>query len=189
MNPPDWQACACGHAARSDRGEPQHRLLRSLAAARLRAGDAAARALADGADGFPAARSRRRCCGRRAHDWLGSWAASRSRLVFTANVQPSINIVAAGLRLAASGRNPADRPRIRRDALVLGARRPAPGADAAHVCAADLGRGRRARSSKRLRQPSTQRTRLLFFSHVLSPTGLVLAGPGDLRGSAPRGVS
>ena len=47
--------------------------------------------------------------------------------------QPRRVIAAAGR----ARRDPADRPRVRGDALVLGAGRPATGADAAHLPAAD----------------------------------------------------
>jgi isopenicillin-N epimerase len=95
------------------------------------------------------------------------------RLVFTANVTASVNMVASSLRLAAPGeilltdheygamhwcwQRAAQRQRLtlRTFPLPLMPRSPDEIVDAA--CAA-----------------FTPRTRLLFFSHVLSPTGLVL---------------
>jgi isopenicillin-N epimerase len=95
------------------------------------------------------------------------------RLFFTANVTASINIVAAALSLAAPGvilltdheygamhwcwERSAQRGglTLRTFALPLLARKPGEIVDAA--CAA-----------------FTERTRLFFFSHILSPTGLVL---------------
>jgi isopenicillin-N epimerase len=95
------------------------------------------------------------------------------RLVFTANVTAAVNTVAAALRLAAPGEvlltdheygamhwcweRAAQRQGLTVRTVPLPTLPPAPGAIVEAVRAA-----------------LTEHTRLLFFSHVLSPTGLVL---------------
>jgi isopenicillin-N epimerase len=109
------------------------------------------------------------------------------RLVFTANVTASINIVAATLRLAAPG-----------EVLLTDHEY-----GAMHWCweraAQRLGLTLRtfplpvmAQNSDEivdaLRSALTERTRLLFFSHVLSPTGLVLPARAMCAEARRRGV-
>jgi isopenicillin-N epimerase len=111
----------------------------------------------------------------------------QSRLVFTANVTASVNVVAASLRLAAPGEillsdheygamhwcwERAARQQgltLRTFPLPVTAEDPA---DLVAACAAAM----------------TERTRLLFFSHVLSPTGLVLPARAICAEARRRGV-
>lgn len=99
--------------------------------------------------------------------------ATPTRLVFTANVTAAINAVAAGLRLTAPGEILLtdheygamhwcwERAAQRQGLTLRTFRLPAaPTSPEEIVAAADAA--------------LTERTRLLFFSHVLSPTGLVL---------------
>jgi len=95
------------------------------------------------------------------------------RLVFTANVTASVNILAAGLRLAAPGDLLLtdheygamhwcwERAAQRQGLTVRTFRLPPLPAGPGEVVAA-------------FRAALTERTRLAFFSHVLSPTGMVL---------------
>jgi isopenicillin-N epimerase len=109
------------------------------------------------------------------------------RLVFTANVSASVNIVASALRLAAPGEilltdheygamhwcweRAAQRQglTLRTFPLPILAREPD------EIVAA-------------VRRAITERTRLLFFSHVLSPTGLVLPAREICAEARRRGV-
>src|SRR6516164_3564439 len=109
------------------------------------------------------------------------------RLVFTANVTASINIVAASLRLAAPGEilltdheygamqwcweRAAARLGVTLRTFPLPAMPSAP----AEIVEAMV-------------KALTDRTRLLFFSHVLSPTGLVLPSPELCAEARRRGV-
>lgn len=113
--------------------------------------------------------------------------ASPTRLVFTANVTAAINAVAAGLRLAAPGEilltdheygamhwcweRAAQRQGLTVRTFPLPA---APTSPKEIVAAADAA--------------LTERTRLLFFSHVLSPTGLVLPARDLCALARQRGV-
>jgi isopenicillin-N epimerase len=95
------------------------------------------------------------------------------RLVFTANVSASVNVVAAALRLAAPGEVLLtdheygamhwcwERAAVRQGLTVRTFPLPVEAEDPAEIVAA-------------FRAAVTDRTRLLFFSHILSPTGLVL---------------
>jgi isopenicillin-N epimerase len=99
--------------------------------------------------------------------------ADPSRLVFTANVTVAINIVAASLRLAGPGEilltdheygamhwcweRAAQRQGLRLRTFRLPILAHSPG-----------------EIIEAFREALTERTRLLFFSHILSPTGLVL---------------
>jgi isopenicillin-N epimerase len=109
------------------------------------------------------------------------------RLVFTANVSASVNVVAAGLRLAAPGEilltdheygamhwcweRAAQRQGLTLRTFPL----PAMANDPAEVVAA-------------FRAALTERTRLLFFSHVLSPTGMVLPARAICAAARERGI-
>ncbi len=113
--------------------------------------------------------------------------AEPQRLVFTANVTAAVNIVAASLRLAAPGEilltdheygamhwcweRAAQRLglTLRTFPLPTSPRSPADILDA-------------------LRAALTERTRLLFFSHVLSPTGMVLPARAMCLEARRRGV-
>jgi isopenicillin-N epimerase len=113
--------------------------------------------------------------------------ATPERLAFTANVTASVNVVAAALRLAAPGEilltdheygamhwcweRAAQRLglTLRTFRLPIMAETPCEVVDA-------------------LRSALTERTRLLFFSHVLSPTGLVLPAQEMCAEARRRGV-
>lgn len=113
--------------------------------------------------------------------------ADARRLVFTANVTASINLVAASLPLTAPGEvlltdheygamhwcwdRAARRQGLALRTFALPTRTEDPAAIVAAACAA-----------------MTPRTRLLFFSHVLSPTGLVLPAKELCREARRRGV-
>jgi isopenicillin-N epimerase len=109
------------------------------------------------------------------------------RLVFTANVSASVNVVASALRLAAPGEilltdheygamhwcweRAAQRQGLTLRTFPL----PILAGDPAEIVAA-------------VRDAITERTRLLFFSHVLSPTGLVLPAREICAEARRRGV-
>jgi isopenicillin-N epimerase len=109
------------------------------------------------------------------------------RLVFTANVSASVNIVAASLRLASPGEilltdheygamhwcweRAAQRQGLTLRTFPLPIMAKEPGEIVAAV-----------------REAITDRTRLLFFSHVLSPTGLVLPARDICAEARRRGV-
>jgi isopenicillin-N epimerase len=117
-------------------------------------------------------------------DFLG---ADPRRLAFTANVSVSVNLVAASLRLAAPGEvllpdheygamhwcweraTQRQGLTLRTFALPVLAESPEEIADA-------------------FRRELSDRTRLLFFSHVLSPTGLVLPARAICAAARERGV-
>ena len=88
--------------ARPERGQLEHRLLRSAAARGAGAGQPVASATGRGADGFSAqAVSAAALAGpSKLASFLG---AEPTRLIFTANVSCAINIVASGLTLAHPG--------------------------------------------------------------------------------------
>jgi len=109
------------------------------------------------------------------------------RLVFTANVSASVNIVAAGLRLAAPGEIVLTdheygamhwcwERAAQRQGLTLRTF-PLP------ILANDPGE-----IVEAVRNAITERTRLLFLSHVLSPTGLVLPAREICTEARRRGV-
>ncbi len=109
------------------------------------------------------------------------------RLVFTANVSVSVNVCASALRLAAPGEvlltdheygamhwcweRAAQRQGLTLRTFALPVMAKEPGEIVAAV-----------------RQAITERTRLLFFSHVLSPTGLVLPARDICAEARRRGV-
>jgi isopenicillin-N epimerase len=109
------------------------------------------------------------------------------RMVFTANVSVSVNIVASGLRLAAPGEilltdheygamhwcweRAAQRQGLTLRTFPL----PTMARDPSEIVAA-------------VRAAINERTRLLFFSHVLSPTGLVLPAREICAEARRRGV-
>lgn len=109
------------------------------------------------------------------------------RLIFTANVTAAINLVAASLRLAAPGEivltdheygamhwcweRAAQRQGLRLRVVRLPVTPNEPGDIVAAVCAA-----------------MTSATRLLFFSHVLSPTGVVLPAREICAEARRRGI-
>lgn len=109
------------------------------------------------------------------------------RLVFTANVSVAINIIAAGLRLAAPGEilltdheyqamhwcweRAAQRQGLTLRTFPL----PVMAGSFEEIVAA-------------FQAAMTERTRLLFFSHVLSPTGLVLPAAAICAEARRRGV-
>src|SRR5436309_3486010 len=109
------------------------------------------------------------------------------RFVFTANVSAAINLVATSLRLAAPGEillsdheygamhwcweRAAQRQGLTLRTFPLPVLAPAPDEIVAAFCAA-----------------FTPRTRLLFFSHVLSPTGLVLPAAAICAEARRRGI-
>ncbi len=113
--------------------------------------------------------------------------ADPRRLVFTGNVTAAINTVAAGLTLAAPGEilltdheygamhwcweRAAQRQGLTLRTVPLPILARSPGAIVDAVCAG-----------------FTERTRLLFFSHVLSPTGLVLPAQELCAEARRRGV-
>jgi isopenicillin-N epimerase len=109
------------------------------------------------------------------------------RLIFTANVTSAINTIAAGLRLAAPGEilstdheygamhwcweRAAQRQRLTLRAFPL----PTMAESPEEILEA-------------FRKAITEKTRLLFFSHVLSPTGLVLPAAAICAEARRRGV-
>jgi isopenicillin-N epimerase len=109
------------------------------------------------------------------------------RLVFTANVSASVNIVAAALRLAAPGDVLLtdheygamhwcwERAAVRQGLTLRTFPLPVEAEDPAEIVVA-------------CRAALTDRTRLLFFSHVLSPTGLVLPAREICAEARRRGV-
>lgn len=109
------------------------------------------------------------------------------RLVFTANVSAAINLVAAGLRLAAPGEILLtdheygamvwcwQRAGQRQGLTVRTVALPTLANDPAELVEA-------------VTRALTPRTRLLFFSHVLSPTGLVLPAADICAQARRRGV-
>lgn len=109
------------------------------------------------------------------------------RLVFTANVTASINIVAASLCLAAPGEVLLtdheygamhwcwERAAQRQGLTVRTFRLPQLPASASEIVAAACA-------------AMTERTRLLFFSHVLSPTGMVLPARELCAAARDRGI-
>ena len=119
---------------------------------------------------------RRRCCGRRATRLAEFIGGDPRRLVFTANVTAAVNLIASSLRLTAPGdvllsdheygtmhwcwERAAQRQGLTVRTFPLPSLPDAPQPIVEAACAA-----------------MTERTRLLFFSHVLSPTGMVLPAP------------
>jgi isopenicillin-N epimerase len=110
-----------------------------------------------------------------------------TRLIFTANVSVAINIIAAGLRLSAPGEilltdheygamHWCWERAAQRQGLTLRTF-PLP------ILASEPGE-----IVEALRRAITPRTRLLFFSHVLSPTGLVLPARELCAEARRRGV-
>ena len=109
------------------------------------------------------------------------------RLVFTANVSAAINIVASGLRLASPGEILTtdheygamvwcwERAAQRQGLSIRTLRLPALAEDPAEIVDA-------------FRRAISEKTRLLFFSHVLSPTGLILPAKGICAEARRRGV-
>jgi isopenicillin-N epimerase len=109
------------------------------------------------------------------------------RLVFTANATAAVNIVAAALRLAAPGEILLtdheygamqwcwERAAVRQGLTLRTFPLPVRAEDPAEIVAA-------------FRAALTERTRLLFFSHVLSPTGLVLPAREICAEARRRGV-
>ncbi len=109
------------------------------------------------------------------------------RLVFTANVSASINLVAASLRLAAPGEILLtdheygamhwcwERAAARQGLTLRTFALPVLAEDPQEIVEA-------------FRAAMTERTRLLFFSHVLSPTGLVLPARAICAEARHRGV-
>jgi len=109
------------------------------------------------------------------------------RLIFTANVSASINIIASGLTLAAPGEILLtdheygamhwcwERAAQRQGLTLRTFRLPILTEDPQEIAAA-------------LRAALNERTRLVFFSHVLSPTGLVLPAPEMCREVKRRGA-
>jgi isopenicillin-N epimerase len=109
------------------------------------------------------------------------------RMVFTANVSVSVNIVASGLRLAAPGEILLtdheygamhwcwERAAQRQGLTLRTFRLPIMARDPGEIVAA-------------VRAAINERTRLLFFSHVLSPTGLVLPAREICAEARKRGV-
>lgn len=109
------------------------------------------------------------------------------RLVFTANVSSAINLVASGLRLAAPGEVLLtdheygamvwcwERVGQRQGLTVRTFPLPTQATDPAEIVAAAV-------------KAMTPRTRLFFFSHVLSPTGLVLPAKQLCAEARSRGV-
>src|SRR5207249_2279102 len=109
------------------------------------------------------------------------------RLVFTANVTASINIVASALRLAAPGEILLtdheygamhwcwERAAQRQGLTVRTFPLPTTAAEPGEIVAAAVG-------------AMTERTRLFFFSHVLSPTGLVLPARELCAAARQRGI-
>lgn len=113
--------------------------------------------------------------------------AESKRLVFTSNVTAAINMVASALRLAAPGEilltdheygamqwcweRAAQRQGLTMRTIAL----PVLAHDPAEIVAA-------------FRDAMTERTRLLFFSHVLSPTGLVLPARQICAEARGRGI-
>jgi isopenicillin-N epimerase len=108
-------------------------------------------------------------------------------LVFTANVTAAINLIAASLRLAAPGEILLtdheygamhwcwERAAQRQGLTVRTFALPTLARDPGEIVAA-------------LREALSERTRLLFFSHVLSPTGLVLPARDLCAEARRRGV-
>ncbi|HJT78698.1 MAG TPA: aminotransferase class V-fold PLP-dependent enzyme [Gemmataceae bacterium] len=109
------------------------------------------------------------------------------RLAFTANVTASVNVVASALRLVAPGEILLtdheygamhwcwERAAARQGLTLRPFPLPAQAEDPAEIVAA-------------FRAALTERTRLLFFSHVLSPTGLVLPARAICAEARRRGV-
>jgi isopenicillin-N epimerase len=109
------------------------------------------------------------------------------RLVFTANVTASVNIIASALRLAAPGEILLtdheygamhwcwERAAARQGLTLRTFPLPVEAEDPAEIAAS-------------VRAALTDRTRLLFFSHVLSPTGLVLPAREICTEARRRGV-
>jgi isopenicillin-N epimerase len=109
------------------------------------------------------------------------------RLAFTANVTAAVNVVAASLRLAAPGEVLLtdheygamhwcwERAAVRQGLTLRTFPLPALAEDPSEIIAA-------------VRAALTERTRLLFFSHVLSPTGLVLPAREICAEARRRGV-
>jgi isopenicillin-N epimerase len=109
------------------------------------------------------------------------------RIVFTANVSVSINIIAAALRLAAPGEILLtdheygamhwcwERAAIRQGITLRTFPLPVLAREPGEIVEA-------------VRSAITERTRLLFFSHVLSPTGLVLPAKEICHEARRRGV-
>ena len=176
---PYWSARAGRHAARPHGHQSQYRFLRPLAAGGFRTGHQLRHRLAE-EPWISWCAARRRCSGTPARGWRHFLGGDPRRLIFTANVTTAINLVAASLRLAAPGEilitdheygamhwcweRAAQRQglTLRTFPLPIMASRPGEIVEAAVAA-------------------MTDRTRLFFFSHVLSPTGLVLPAKRDLR--------
>lgn len=109
------------------------------------------------------------------------------RLVFTSNVSAAINLVASGLRLAAPGEILMsdheygamiwcwERAAQRQGLTIRTFKLPTMATDPAEIVAAAV-------------KAMTPRTRLFFFSHVLSPTGLVLPAKELCAEARRRGI-
>ncbi len=109
------------------------------------------------------------------------------RLVFTSNVSAAINLVASGLRLNAPGEILMsdheygamiwcwERAAQRQGLSIRTFKLPTMTTDPAEIVEAAVG-------------AMTHRTRLLFFSHVLSPTGLVLPAKALCAEARKRGI-
>jgi isopenicillin-N epimerase len=121
---------------------------------------------------------------RRLAEFVG---ADPRRLIFTANVTAAINVVAAGLQLAAPGEILLtdheygamhwcwERAAQRQGLTVRTFPLPVTTEDPQEIVAA-------------FGQAMNERTRLLFFSHVLSPTGLILPARAICAEARRRGV-
>ena len=117
-------------------------------------------------------------------DFLGGDAR---RLIFTANVSAAINLIANGLTLSAPGEILLtdheygamhwcwERAAQRQGLTLRTFRLPILAEDPSEIVEA-------------LRSALTERTRLVFFSHVLSPTGLVLPAKEMCREARKRGA-
>jgi isopenicillin-N epimerase len=109
------------------------------------------------------------------------------RLVFTSNVSAALNLVASGLRLASPGEILMsdheygamiwcwERAAQRQGLTIRTFKLPTMAADPAEIVAAAA-------------KAMTHRTRLFFFSHVLSPTGLVLPAKELCAEARRRGI-
>jgi isopenicillin-N epimerase len=124
----------------------------------------------------------------RARERLASFlGGDPRRLAFTANVSASVNVVAASLRLAAPGEILLtdheygamhwcwERAAVRQGLTLRTFPLPVLAEDPSKIVAA-------------FRAAITERTRLLFFSHILSPTGLVLPAREICAEARRRGV-
>lgn len=119
--------------------------------------------------------------------WAQYLGTSPQRLIFTANVSAAINVVAAGLRLAGPGEILLtdheygamhwcwERAAIRQGLSLRTFSLPTMAKSPAEIAAA-------------FAAAFTDKTRLVFFSHVLSPTGLVLPAGAICALARQRGI-